>query len=352
MENINSILIIIPIILTIIYLILYWISGIIDPGLMKRNFDCYGASQLPIKTVHKGVYKITKICYTCNIVRPFRASHCNDCDNCILRLDHHCPWLGCCLGKRNYIFFYFYVLSLNLNNFFIFFFASFSIYDKFNSIKSKKSIILLHCIPSLITIIYLLAIMYFTTGLFFSHTRLVLKNITTKEEIRKLVHSKIGNPYDKGIINNCTDFFYRRKREPPQYLLKQLRKKTKVLKATPKILKPKKKRNPIPNLQEAQTFNQIDRNRFYSINEKNRNKIDYSNDNINNINNKENSRTRTYSMAVGNKRIYHAMKHLNLTNFEFNNLDVIEDKENESTENEDYDNALLNNNKDIKLTTS
>ena len=57
-------------------------------------------------------------------------------------------------------------------------------------------------------------------------------------------------------------------------------------------------------------------------------------------------------MAVGNKRIYHAMKHLNLTNFEFNNLDVIEDKENESTENEDYDNALLNNNKDIKFTTS
>ena len=41
-----------------------------------------------------------------------------------------------------------------------------------------------------------------------------------------------------------------------------------------------------PNLQEAKTFNQIDRKRFYSINEKNRNKIDYSNNNINNINNK------------------------------------------------------------------
>ena len=48
--------------LTFIYLILYWIAGMIDPGIMKRNLDCYGASQLPVKVVHKGVYKTTKIC--------------------------------------------------------------------------------------------------------------------------------------------------------------------------------------------------------------------------------------------------------------------------------------------------
>ena len=335
------------------YLFLYWISGIIDPGLMKRNFDCYGASQLPIKIVHKGIYKNTKICYTCNIARPFRSSHCNECDNCILRLDHHCPWLGCCLGKRNYIFFYFYLLFLNLNDFFILFFASFSIYDKFNSIKSKKSIILLYCIPSLITIIYLLSIMFFTTGLFFSHTKLVLKNITTKEELRKLVHSKIGNPYDKGKINNCIDFFCRRKRDPPQYLLKQLRKRAKFLKAIPRILKAKGKKNPNAIFQELKTFNQNDRNRLYSVDERNKNIIDNSNNNMNNINIQDNLRTRTHSMVVGNKRIYHAMKNLNSINVEFNNIDINEEKENvENIETEDCENPLLNNKKDISLTTS
>ena len=330
--------------MTIIYLTLYWIAGMIDPGIMKRNYDCYGASQLPLKIVHKGIYKETKICSTCNIVRPFRASHCKDCDNCTLRFDHHCPWLGNCIGKRNYIFFYFYLLFLNLNNTFILIISILCIIEYFHLIDDKTSIILLNCLPSLITILYILGIMYFSTGLFLHHTNFIMNNITTKEKLRNLINIKIDNPYSRGRCNNCIDFFLRRKREPPLNILKQLRKKEKFKKSVHAILKPKARRKQTNKLIQGRSISNynLDRNRFFSIAQNNTDKI--SDENIYNLND---TRMRTYSMAVGNKKLYHAMKNLTLTNIKFGECEPINENENKNNEIDDYNSKLLtNDNKD------
>eukprot|EP01056_Protomagalhaensia_sp_Gyna25_P002760 Protomagalhaensia_sp_Gyna_25__2759@NODE_258_length_4147_cov_14_802337_g199_i0_p2_GENE_NODE_258_length_4147_cov_14_802337_g199_i0NODE_258_length_4147_cov_14_802337_g199_i0_p2_ORF_typecomplete_len346_score29_94DHHC/PF01529_20/98DHHC/PF01529_20/1_1e28DUF4149/PF13664_6/4_1e03DUF4149/PF13664_6/0_14_NODE_258_length_4147_cov_14_802337_g199_i04911528 len=37
--------------------------------------------------------------------KPPRAHHCNRCDKCIFRMDHHCLWIGNCIGQANQKYF-------------------------------------------------------------------------------------------------------------------------------------------------------------------------------------------------------------------------------------------------------
>jgi hypothetical protein len=43
-----------------------------------------------------------RMCEKCHDIKPPRAHHCSLCERCILRMDHHCIWLGTCIGEHNY----------------------------------------------------------------------------------------------------------------------------------------------------------------------------------------------------------------------------------------------------------
>ena len=58
-------------------------------------------------------------CTTCRIIRPPGASHCAECDNCVLNFDHHCGFISNCVGKRNHKYFYLFVFFGNLTSIYL-----------------------------------------------------------------------------------------------------------------------------------------------------------------------------------------------------------------------------------------
>ena len=224
--------IIIPIVFNIVELVIIWICGTIDPGIMNRNSKfCFRGDDTCIKLVHKGFYKETKVCKTCYIVKPFRSHHCNDCGNCIYNFDHHCPWIGGCVGGRNYVYFFTFLCLFNINNIFIAVFCIIHIIYSYKDIKGEEkidkwvAINLINLIPTLLTMIFLGLTMFFTVGLNIYHIKLISRGMSTKEEIKTLIFDNIGNPYDKGCSKNCGEFWTRHKKYEKSYTVKDLRTK-------------------------------------------------------------------------------------------------------------------------------
>ncbi|XP_062575151.1 palmitoyltransferase ZDHHC16B-like [Saccostrea cucullata] len=52
------------------------------------------------------VPETVSICKKCISPKPPRAHHCSICDKCVLKMDHHCPWINNCVGYYNHRYFF------------------------------------------------------------------------------------------------------------------------------------------------------------------------------------------------------------------------------------------------------
>ncbi|CAF2085124.1 hypothetical protein BRARA_F01650 [Brassica rapa] len=153
-----------------------------------------------------GITVKIKYCDTCMLYRPPRASHCSICNNCVEKFDHHCPWLGQCIGLRNYRFYFMFILCSALLCVYVHVFCW--IYVKRIMDGEKISIwkSLIKTPASIALIIYTFICVWFVGGLTGFHLYLMSTNQSTYENFRYR-YDRHENPFNKGILGNFMEVF-------------------------------------------------------------------------------------------------------------------------------------------------
>jgi len=91
----------------------YFSTMFTDPGSIPREWSGYEAepgSDEATLLAARGIDAPVGRCSSCRILKPDRAGHCLLCTKCVLRWDHHCPWVNNCVGLRNHRYFCQFIL--------------------------------------------------------------------------------------------------------------------------------------------------------------------------------------------------------------------------------------------------
>ncbi|KAK1422401.1 hypothetical protein QVD17_25498 [Tagetes erecta] len=225
-HHLGVLIMVIAILFTIYVITLLLVTSARDPGIVPRNTHPpepetidqnieAGSTQTPqlrlprFKEVTVNGFTIkVKYCDTCMLYRPPRCSHCSICDNCVQRFDHHCPWVGQCIGLRNYRFFFMFVSSATLLCIYVFAFCWVYVIKIKNSEETSVWGALIKTPASIVLIIYTFICVWFVGGLTVFHLYLISTNQSTYENFRYRYDQTI-NPYNRGIIENFKDVFWR-----------------------------------------------------------------------------------------------------------------------------------------------
>ncbi|KAH8818750.1 DHHC palmitoyltransferase-domain-containing protein [Flagelloscypha sp. PMI_526] len=81
---------------------------------LARDEDGEGEEQMGLTEALDDDFTIPgRWCRKCWAPKPERAHHCSFCGQCVLKMDHHCPWLGqTCIGHRTYPAFVHFLTSI------------------------------------------------------------------------------------------------------------------------------------------------------------------------------------------------------------------------------------------------
>ena len=218
-NNNLTLVITLSIILALIFIntiILLFEVSLSEPGYLLRNENYFKAitTKLQFKpfvtTVCNGVVKKIKFCETCILYRPPKTSHCKYCNNCVSCFDHHCLWVGNCIGKLNYRKFILFILSMNFLNIYVLCISFYAIYICIDNLLNKKNggyfvkNNYVNLIISILIFLYSFGMTFLILKLFIYHLKIIVMGISTYEHIKETYKTKIEFFFiSKNYVSKC-----------------------------------------------------------------------------------------------------------------------------------------------------
>ncbi|KAF8214993.1 DHHC palmitoyltransferase-domain-containing protein [Mycena galopus ATCC 62051] len=153
-----------------------------DPGpVMLEEPQNENTEAEALMTPHDDYSAPGKWCRKCWGPKPDRAHHCSICGRCVLKMDHHCPWLGAkCIGHRTYPAFLHFILCITLLAIYIAAVCASAIWHAFEDPLHMNELMPLHAI----FLTFYAVVFTLVMGSFYGyHLYLVFINQTTIENL-------------------------------------------------------------------------------------------------------------------------------------------------------------------------
>jgi len=81
------------------------------PGGASNSSDLATATSSSFVGADNSEPPVGQYCKHCKAWQGLRTKHCHDCGRCVRKFDHHCFWVGTCVGEKNHARFVWYLVA-------------------------------------------------------------------------------------------------------------------------------------------------------------------------------------------------------------------------------------------------
>ncbi|XP_078238860.1 palmitoyltransferase ZDHHC12 isoform X2 [Pogona vitticeps] len=189
--------------------VLYFAVSLMDPGYVEQDQDGEkGSTREEQKSMLSPAVPTLRLrrCGYC-MLKPMRAKHCQTCQHCIRRYDHHCPWVKNCIGERNHPLFIIY-LAVQLVVLLWALLEAWSglHFEQFSwAWLQRNSILLLSFL--VIVVCTVVAVLLLVSHLYLASCNTTTWEFMSRHRISYLRQCEVENPFDQGVLLNLWRFF-------------------------------------------------------------------------------------------------------------------------------------------------